>query len=313
VPRTASGSEIKRAYYQAAKKFHPDTNKGDPQAAKRFAEVTEAYEILTDSEKRKVYDTYGHAGLDGGAGGGGGFQQGGFPGGFQFHSQGGSVSPEELFEQFERVFGGSGMFGNAGSRRSRRGRDVQVSVSLGFMEAVEGCKRTVSWRSPSEGARTVEVDIPAGVDSGMSLRLTGEGESGDAGRGHVYVQIVVGEHEVFERSGSDVHVRVRLSLAEAILGGSVIVPTLSGQVSLKVPEGTQHGDRRVMQGRGIRAADGSGQGHQYIYFEVPIPRKLSPQQRKLIEQFGEEQKIDPEERSTRSDSGTRQQRGSAFG
>uniref|UniRef100_A0A7S0PXK0 J domain-containing protein n=1 Tax=Coccolithus braarudii TaxID=221442 RepID=A0A7S0PXK0_9EUKA len=289
IPRTATAAEIKRAYYAAAKKHHPDTNKGDPAAAKKFADATEAYEVLSDAEKRKMYDTYGHAGVQQGAGGGGGY--GGFQGG-------NPPDVDDLFKHFESLFGGGG--GQFRSSRPRRGRDVQVQVELDLLEAAEGIKRKIRWRSPTDGERTVEAEIPAGVDTGMNLRLTNEGEPGEGGRGHVYVAIVVREHETFQRDGTDVHVLVKLTLAEAVLGGRVLVPSLKGDVSLNVPAGTQPGDKRVMQGRGIRAPDGSGTGHQYVHFELAVPRKISAKQRELIEAFGEEELIPDEERHSQS-------------
>ena len=297
VARDASASEIKKSYYQTAKKYHPDTNQGDPAAAKKFAEATEAYETLTDPAKRQMYDQYGHVENGAGGGGGGGGGRGGpfGRGGFEFRG-GAAMDHEEILRQFESLFGGGGM-----GRGSRRGRDVQVQLTLELMEAVKGCKKTVAWRSPKLGHRSTEIDIPAGVDSGMNLRVNGEGEPGQAGPGTLFIAIAVREHDVFERDGFDLHVRVRLTLAEAVLGTRVSIPTLDGHASLKVPPGTQHGDRRVMQGRGVRAPDGSGTGHQFIHFEVRIPRALSPSQRQLIETYGEgEEEMDEDERTRRN-------------
>lgn len=302
VPRDASASDIKKAYYKQAKKYHPDTNKGDPAAAKKFAAVTEAYEVLTDEPKRQAYDTYGHAGLDGQGGGGGG--PGGFGGfggqgfGFQQGFSAGS-SPEDIFRAFEQAF-------NVGGRVRRgppRGRDVQVSMTLSLLEAAKGCKKTVSWRSPSAGSRQLEVEIPAGVDSGMNMRILGEGEPGEGGPGNLYLVLSVAEHEVFERDGNDVHIKVRLTLAEAILGAKVVIPTMDGAVTLKVPPGTRTGDRRVMQGRGVQTSggrSGGGAGHQFVHFEVQIPTSLSARGRELVEQLAkEEPPIGDEDRSRR--------------
>ena len=163
IARSAGSSEVKKAYYKLAKKFHPDTNQGDPTAAKKFAEVTEAYEVLTDADKRSAYDAYGHAGVNqqaGGGGGAGGFQgfegfQGFQGGGFQFQGgfQGGAMSAEDLFRAFEEAVGGGG-------RRQRgpaRGRNVQVAMELTLEEAVRGTTRMVKWRSPKSGDREVEV------------------------------------------------------------------------------------------------------------------------------------------------------------
>lgn len=290
VPKDANKSDIKKAYYKAAKKCHPDTNAGDPAAAKKFAELTEAYEVLSDDEKRQAYDSFGKAGVDGS--GGGGFPGGGFPGGF---GDGRPMSPEDIFEAFERAFGGGGR-----QRGPRRGRDVQVGVQLSLEQAAKGHRQTVQWRSPSEGNRTLEVNIPAGVDSGMNLRIPGQGEDGAAGRGTLYITVAVEDHPIFERDGADLHVKVRLTLAEALLGGSVVIPTLDGNVSLKVPAGTQPGDRRVMTGRGIHPSGARQAGHQFVHFHILIPRKLSERQKTLIESFAEEDPgLSDDERSKR--------------
>ena len=152
-----------------------------------------------------------------------------------------------------------------------------------------GVTKTVRWRSPSAGQKSIEVSIPAGVDNGMNLKLGGRGEDGPGGAGNLYVSISVSEHPIFQREGPDLHLKVRLTLTEALLGGSVVIPTLDGEVSLKVPAGTKTGDRRVMTGRGVTVANGRGQGHQYVHFEVSIPHKLSERQQKLIEEFSEEE------------------------
>jgi len=299
VPKGASKSDIKKAYYKEAKKCHPDTNAGDPAAAKKFAQLTEAYEVLSDEGKRKAYDQFGKAGVDGGGAGGfpgGGFPGGGFPGGgFGGFQDGQRMSPEDIFEAFERAFGQGGR-----QRGPARGRDVQVGMQLDLMQAAKGCRRTVSWRSPTEGQRNLEVDIPAGVDSGMNLRINGQGEEGPGGRGSLFIQVAVAEHPIFERDGTDIHVKVRLALTEALLGSSVVIPTLDGEVSLKVPAGTQTGDRRVMTRRGIQASGARQPGHQFVHFEVIVPRKLSARQRELIEEFrNDEDELTDEARTKR--------------
>jgi molecular chaperone DnaJ len=146
----------------------------------------------------------------------------------------------------------------------------------------------------------VQVVIPAGVDTGMNLRLAGRGESGQAGPGSLYIFISVAEHPIFERDGADIHLKVRLTLREALLGSTVTIPTLDGQVSVKTPAGMQSGDRRVITGRGVALTDGCRKGHQYVHFEVMMPRNLSERQRELIEHFAEDEvRMSEEERTHR--------------
>ena len=161
---------------------------------------------------------------------------------------------------------------------------------------MSGCKKTVAWRSPSSGEREEIVDIPAGVDSGMNLRLQGKGETGKGGNGTLYVVINVRDHPVFERDGNDVHVKVHVSTAEAALGSSLRVPTVDGPVTLKVPAATQPGDRRLMEGRGVPDVNGRGRGHQYVHFQVKVPQSLTARQRELFESLKEEDSIPDDER-----------------
>lgn len=130
--------------------------------------------------------------------------------------------------------------------------------------------------------------IPSGVDTGINLRLAGRGESGQAGPGSLYIFLRVADHPIFERVGADIHLKVRLTLREALLGSKVIIPTLDGKVALKIPAGTRSGDRRVITGRGVALTDGRGKGHQYVHFDVIMPSNLSERQRDLIEQFADE-------------------------
>jgi molecular chaperone DnaJ len=289
VSRDADKGDIKKKYYQMAKKYHPDTNKDDPDAAKKFAEATEAWEVLGDDDKRRAYDAYGHAGVDPNGGfGGGGFQ-------------GGQQGFEDIFGDFASMFGEQ--FGGR-SRRSanapQRGADIQVDISLSFMEAVKGATRDLHVstnvecdschgsgakpgtkkkqcpnckgsgveimqqgffavegpcrRCHGEGSiiespcttcrgkghvrkpRTVEVSIPEGVDEGMNLRLAHQGEPGTRGgpSGHLYVSIHVKPDPFFKRRRTDVLCDVPISVAQAVLGGTIVVPTLSGEVEMKV-------------------------------------------------------------------------------
>lgn len=285
VSRDADKNEIKKKYYQLAKKYHPDTNKDDPDAAKKFAEATEAWEVLGTDEKRQKYDTFGHAGVDENGGFGGG-------GGAGFHDF------NDIFGDFASMFGDQG--GRRRANQPQRGADIQVNITLSFMEAVNGTTRDLNLtaneecepckgsgakpgtkkrtcqtcggsgveimqqgffavetpcrRCRGEGSiidspcttcrgkgtvkkpRTVEVKIPEGVDQGMNLRLAHQGEPGTKGgpSGHLYVGINVQPDPFFKRRKTDVHVDVPISVAQAVLGGAVVVPTLTGEVEMKV-------------------------------------------------------------------------------
>lgn len=311
-------------------KYHPDRNEGDEDAAKTFAEVSEAFDVLTDKEKKPLYDQYGHAGVDsmGGGGGGGGGPFGGGGGPF-----GGGMSAEDIFRDF---------FGQQGAKPSgppgaRKGQDIEVVLDLDFMEAAFGSSKTVqlsveeqcgacegSGAEPGSAVETCttcggagqvrasqgmfqfvqecptcngsgeiivdkckacngvgtvrerkreELNVPAGVDTGEHLKVTGGGNAGVKGgpSGHLFVAFRVGRDPVFKREGSDVFVTVPISISEAVLGGSVVVPTLAGDVEMKVPAGTQSGVQRRLRGRGIKRLRGGGSGDQYIQFKVVIP------------------------------------------
>lgn len=232
VSKTASKDEIKKKFREMAKKYHPDLNKDDKNAEKKFQEVSEAYEVLEDDTKRKQYDAYGHAGVDpnfnpgqgnpfagGGFGGFGGF--GG--GGFRVHTPGGSMNAEDLFDFFEQAMGGA----------RGAGKDVQASVHVSFLEAVNGCSKKVQYeyflREPVAGnprqfqkvrkTKSVDIDIPPGVETGVSMRVQGRGAEGTNGLspGDLYVNIVVAEDPYFKREKNDIFSDIPISLSQVSL------------------------------------------------------------------------------------------------
>mmetsp|Transcript_40130 Transcript_40130/g.96927 ORF Transcript_40130/g.96927 Transcript_40130/m.96927 type:complete len:470 (+) Transcript_40130:1220-2629(+) len=312
VSKSADKGEIKKAYFKLAKQYHPDTNKDDDSADEKFKECTEAYEVLSDTEQRKLYDQFGHAGVDpnfqqgnpfGGGGGGNPFGgAGGFgfeDGSFHFHSTGGGmggqeINPEELFEAF---FGG-------GARRRRgpqRGSDLQMHVRLSFEEAVFGAKKDLHLRyqniNPQTGQveikeRDVTVDTPAGIDNGMNVRLTGQGAEGDPGapRGNLLVQVIVDDDKYFHRDGSDVHTEAPISVTQAILGGTVDVRTLTGEVEVKVPKGCQPETKLMLRGKGIQKLHGTSKGDHVVHLKIEIPKEITPRQEELLREFDEEAK-----------------------
>ncbi len=333
IERGASEKDAKKAYRRLAMKYHPDRNPEDSAADAKFKEATEAYDVLSDSEKRQTYDQFGHAGLEGGAGG-----FGGGAGGF------GDI--------FGDVFGD--MFGNGGSRsRSsvRRGADLrytceldleqavggdtieikipvmsacedcdgsgakagsspkecpdcggagQIRVAQGFFSLQQTCPRcrgagtiisnpcnTCHGQGRIEKRKTLSVKIPAGVDTGDRIRLTGEGEAGMSGGppGDLYVQVSVRDHPIFERDGANLYCEVPISFVDAALGGQLEVPTLSGRVSLKIPAETQTGKQFRLRGKGVTPVRGGGVGDLLCRIAVETPVNLSSEQKTMLEKF----------------------------
>ncbi len=288
----------------------------DKAAADKFKEATEAYEVLSDEKKRELYNAYGHAGVDPNAsfGGGGnpfaGFQGGGFSGfqgsdgSFHFSSSGGGgqeIDAEELFEAFFGMGNGSGRSSRR-NRGPRKGADLQMSVRITFQEAVSGTKKDLHLRyqvhNKKKNAvevkeRDVTVDVPAGIDTGMNLRLGGQGAEGDPGapRGNLIVQVIVEDDSYFHRDGMDVHTECPISLTQAVLGGTVDVRTLTGVVEMKIPKATQVDAKLLLRGKGIPHLHSVGQrGNHIVHLKIEIPKKVSKRQEELLREFDEEMK-----------------------
>ena len=273
VSKSATADEIKKAYRKLALQHHPDRNKGDKVAEGKFKEVTKAYEVLSDPQKRQTYDQFGEAAFEQGGptgqgpfGGFGGFggQQGPFTytyttnggqGGFDF---GGFSDPFEIFEQF---FGGGSPFG-------RRAREV-YSLKIDFMEAVKGTQKKVDL-----GGKIQTLKIPAGVDDGSRIRF-----------GDYDVVLNVTPDKRFKREGSDVISNQEISFAEASLGTEVNVETVEGKVKLKIPSGTQPETVIRLRGKGIQHLRGSGKGDHYVRIKITVPKNLSSRQKELLKEF----------------------------
>lgn len=285
VNKSASADEIKRAYRKQALQWHPDKNKSS-EAEKRFKEINEAYEVLSDQEKRSAYDQFGHAAFapGGGFGGQGPFggttktyQQGpftytyttygeeGMPEGFGFDF-GGFSDPFEIFEQF---FGGASPFG----ARTREARIPRYGISLTFMEAAKGCEKEV--QVPQVGRKKIK--IPAGVDDGSRIRFS-----------DFYLTVEVKPDKIFKREGWDVYVEKELSLTQAILGAVIWVPTIDGDLNLRIRPGTQSNTMVRLRGRGIPVPQSRQRGDEYVRLVVKIPDHLSRRQKELLEEFEEE-------------------------
>lgn len=350
VSRNATADEIKNAFRKLAKQYHPDVSK-DPNAEEKFKEIQEAYAVLSDPDKRKQYDQFGHSAFTGGAGG---FQ------GFDF-------SDFDFSDIFDDIFGGG--FGSffsgrrtTSSNRARKGHDIVMQMKLTFEEAVFGTKKTIKLNvaedceecrgqgghgektcstcrgsgyvtteqrtlfgtfmtrttcgecggdgkvyerkcSTCRGSgkvtktQTIEVKIPAGVDTGHQLRIPGKGEAGINGgpNGDVYLEFVVEQHPLFERRGSDIYLEVPITITDAVLGAKIDVPTLTGKVKLTIPAGSKTGDKHRLRDKGIQDLNYHTKGDMYVILKVVIPDKLSKEQKKLFEELSKTKLDDSDE------------------
>jgi len=295
VDRNATTQEIKRAYRRLARKYHPDVNPGDKAAEERFKEINEAYEVLSDPEKRRKYDQLGAS-----------WQQwqrmGGDPRGFDwsqwFSGAPGQVHVEyadlgDLFGEglggfsdfFQAIFGGMGR--RPGTRRTwtyaQRGQDVEQTVEISLEEAFRGTTRIIE-----KNGRRLEVKIPPGVDTGSRVRVAGEGGPGIGGgpAGDLYLRIKVRPHPVFTRQGDDLRCEVPVDLYTAVLGGEVRVPTLNGDVMLKVPPGTQGGRTFRLRGKGMpNLRNPQRRGDLYAKVRIRVPTNLSSREKELFQEL----------------------------
>jgi curved DNA-binding protein len=295
VDRNASDEEIKKTYRKLALKYHPDKNPDNPEAEARFKEINEAYEVLGDTKKRAKYDQLGSSyrawertGRDPGS-----FDWSqwatGYPGGGNVRVEVGDLG--DIFggggfsDFFNAIFGGgaaqaSGGFGRR-ARTARRGRDVEQPISISLTEAYTGTERTIQ----RDGSR-LEVTIPAGSRTGTRVRVSGKGEPGSAGSGDLYLRVNVHEDPRFERQRDDLRTKVEIDLYTAVLGGEVKVPTLSGDVILTIPPGSQPGQTFRLKGRGMpRLREPSKKGDLFAELNVKIPENLNDHERELFEQL----------------------------
>jgi len=365
----ATEAEIKRAFRKKAMEYHPDKNQGDKKAEENFKEVNEAYGVLSDKEKKELYDKFGHAGVDpnAGFGAGGGFGGFGGFGGAQYTADFGDLG--DIFgDLFGGMFGGGGASfggqsaGRAGRNAPRKGRDLQNGIRITFKEAAFGTKKKIRLHRQSDctackgtGAKdgtakhtcntchgqgrvqtqqrtplgsfqsvgpcpdchgrgehidtpcpicggsgkvmkdvTLNVDIPAGVDSDSVIPLRGQGEAGSNGGppGDLYIIIQVEPHEVFQRIGDDLRLDIPITFDQAALGCNIVVPTLTEKVSYKVPAGTQPGTIFRLKGKGVKSVRGNRHGDLYVRVLLEVPTKLTSEQKKVLKELGE--KVGPE-------------------
>ena len=295
VNKSADKEAIKRAYRKLAKKYHPDTNAGDAHAEEMFKDVTEAYNVLSDEKKRKLYDEFGFAGLQDGFSEEAARQaaHGGF-GGFgepfthqEFHFENGSGDMDDIFSMF------GDMFSHGGSARgrssSRKGSDVMADLTISFDEAVFGCEKSISLQDPATGkVSNLSIHIPAGIESGKTVRLKGQGNPGRNGgaAGDVLLKVNVTPSREFERKGQNVYSTIRVPFTTAALGGKARVHTLYGDVECSIKAGTQGGSKIRLKGKGISSMKNpSVKGDQYVTVEISVPRRLTPRAKEALEEY----------------------------
>ena len=323
VNKSTPKEELKKAYRKLAMKYHPDRNPDDAAASEKFKELSEAYEILSDDQKRQAYDQFGHDGVNPSFS----------------NAQGAAEGFSDIFgDIFSDIFGGSS---RTGESRSRRGADLSYSVEVSLEDAVKGtsinldipssercsgdwhqcshcngvgvvrmqqgffsmqqtcphCRGEGEIHDPNcsicKGAgfikknKTLAVKIPEGVDTGDRIRLSGEGDIGKHGNGDLYIQVDVQRHKIFERDGKHLYCEVPINYADAVLGGDIEVPTLDGKVKIKIPEGTQSHKLFRVNGKGIKPLRGGSKGDILVRVLVEIPIKLNKEQTAILKQFKE--------------------------
>lgn len=294
VKREASAEEIKKAYRNLARKFHPDLHPGDKKAEKNFKEVQEAYDVLSDQDKRDQYDRFGNAA----------FEQGGPGPRSQNYTWSNQGSPEMQFDFGEGglgdilggLFGGRGRKGGgAGGTQDIPGDDIETELSIPFRTAVMGGDLDITISGNGPGQR-LTVTIPPGVNDGARLRLAGKGRpSPTKGRsGDLYVLVRVEPHGFFTRNGRDVYLDAPISISEAVLGTSMDVPTLEGTVTVAVPPGASSGQKLRIRGKGGPSKDGE-RGDQYVQIKVVSPKSVDDESKRLIEQFARRNPMNPRE------------------
>lgn len=342
VARDCDDTTLKSAYRKLALQYHPDRNSGNKEAEEKFKEAAEAYAVLSDGQKRAIYDRYGHQGLNGAAGGGGfsGFDQDTFA---------------DFGDILGDLFGLGDMFGTRGRRRGpQRGEDIRYDIEISFEDSMRGMSADIqiprreacskcqgSGAEPNGGLVTcsvcngrgevvyqqsflairktcpscngrgklirqacsqckgegyhrtekkLKINIPAGVDTGTRLRLSGEGNPGAPGApsGDLYVVIKVTEHPVFERRENDLHCTLPVNIAQAALGAEIDIDTFDGPQKIKIPEGTQPGAQFRLRSLGVPHLNSRARGDLYVHLDVQVPKKLSREQRRLFEQLLEQ-------------------------
>jgi curved DNA-binding protein len=312
VPRTASDADIKKAFRKLAREYHPDVAKDKKKAEEKFKEINEAYEVLSDPAKRKRYDELGADWKSGAEfrpppgwesfAGGRGFRGAG-PGGQEYEFHFGGTGFSDFFEQLFGSMGRGGMRGGGfggntafeDEEFATRGRDIEGDIMVTLEEAMRGSVRSVSVQHDSR-KETYQVKIPAGVAEGQRLRIAGRGEAGSGGAaaGDLYLRVRMAKHPDFQVEDHNLVYEAELAPWEAVLGANISVPTLAGRVNIKIPAGTQNGQKLRVRGRGLPLRTG-GNGDLIVVTRIEVPNAISDSERKLWEQLSRESNFKPRE------------------
>ncbi len=278
VPKSASTSELKKAYRKLAVKYHPDKNPDNKQAEDKFKSVTEAYQVLSDPEKRQGYDNFGSAGPSAGFGGHEGFSG--------FSASHGPRSDQAAQEFFYDIFGDIFNTQPRRSPRSQRGADLKYKLSLTLEQSANGCQEVVEFirhQMGSPAQTKLSVKIPPGVKQHQKLKLRGEGDQPQAGKpGDLYVVINIMPHSLFRRKELDVLLELPISFVDAILGTKINIPTLSGRASLSIPAGTHAGQTFRLKGKGFKSLSSKDPGDMLVKITIDVPKKLSADEKEAL-------------------------------
>ncbi len=286
VDRSASQEDVKRAYRKLAKELHPDINPGNKEVEQKFKEISQAYSILGDPEKRKRFDR-GEIDASG--------QETSFKGGFYRNhagsKRGAKYNPFNFGEDISADDIFADLFGARNRRVRRPGANVSYTVPISFLEAANGAKKRIKLAD----GKTLNVNIPAGTEDRQALRLKGQGMPGVGGgpAGDALVEVHIQPHSFFERKGINVHVELPVTLQEAVLGATVTVPTVHGSVSMKIPPGSNSGSTLRLKGKGIKARDSDEIGDQYVKLKVMLPERPDKELRDFIENWSRSHDYDP--------------------
>ena len=287
VSRNATKEEIKKAYKRLARKYHPDLHPGNKEMEEKFKEINEAYQILSDDEKRKQYDLFGHAGVGGGQAdsGGGWYYKAGGPD-FDFDFGGIGI---DLGDIFENIFKKRRSTKYYHSNFKPKGQDLHSRMDIDILEAIRGAKKTITIDRGTGRIETIEVSIPAGIRDGQVLRLREKGAPGPGGYGDLYIKIGVKERSDIKRAGDDIYMDLPITLSEAILGAKINITTPTGdQVEVKIPEGIKSGQKLRLKGKGV-----NGKGDLYLVILIHPPVIDDPLLIEKIQSLEESQGLKP--------------------